>query len=144
MSLEPHPRRATSSHRSCASVQINCHFKKDAFLLLTKLSVQPNPLSTSMWLLGPPVPCYFHDIPEITAHYRPLRALQLKSRNSLLPAKWRLLKIYMPLESQPRRASASHVSCASVQIKCYIKEKASPPVATLSVRHHLSDMSPIF
>ena len=47
----------------------------------------------------------------------------------------------MPLESQLRRASASHVSCASVQIKCYIKEEAFPPVATLSVRHHFSDMS---
>ena len=94
MSLEPQPRRATSSHRSCASVQINCHFKKEAFLLLTKLSVQPNPLSTSMWLLGPPVPGYFHCIPTIIAHYPPLPALQLKLRKSVLPAKCKLLKIY--------------------------------------------------
>ena len=94
MSLEPQRRRATSRHRSCASVQINCHFKKDAFLLLIKLRVPPNPLSTSMLLLGPPVPCYFLWCLAIIAHYRPLPALQLKLRNSLLPAKWKLLKIY--------------------------------------------------
>ena len=143
MSLEPQPRRVTSSPRSCASVQIKCHFKKEAFLLLTKLSVQPNPLSTSMWLLGPPVPGYFHGIPAIIAHYRPLPALQLKLRNSLLPAKWRLLKICavgIPASTRFRK------SC----IVCLRPDKMIHQGGSLSscrhteCRHHLSDMSAIF
>ena len=94
MPLECQPRRASASHGSCASAQLNCYIKEEAFLLLTKLSVQPNPLSTSMGLLGPPVLGYFHGMPAITALYRPLPVLQLKLRNSLPPAKKRVFKVY--------------------------------------------------
>ena len=93
MPLECQPRRVTSSHRSCAPDPINCHFKKEAFSPY-QVECQPDPLSTSMWVLGPPVPGYFHGLLAISALRRYLPVLQLKLWNSLLPAKCRLLKIY--------------------------------------------------
>ena len=45
----------------------------------------------------------------------------------------------MPLDSQPRRVSASHVSSACVQIKCYIKEEAFPLVTKAYVGPHVFD-----
>ena len=45
----------------------------------------------------------------------------------------------MPLDTQPRRVPVSHVSSASVQIKCCIKEEAFPHVTKVYVGPHVFD-----
>ena len=96
-----------------------------------------------MWLLGPPVLGYFHGMPAITALYRPLPVLQLKLRNSLLPAKWRVFKVYAVGFPASTRFRKSCIECLRSDQMLH-QGKGLSSVATLSVRHHLSDMSPIF